>query len=309
MSLKRPAPPSPSEDESRDDSNSGTFSDESFEEKGSFWLSNRMKDFKPIKLGWGERQFPAFASGIHASLKARLTEYEKIISWEYLYRFLDFGLFEDYKIPKVEVEGLEDPIAFPLCGLQADALKSLCQPAKYTEDGEPTLDTDVRNSWEIKCENIKLDSAFFKCMQSQASSCISAMMGFPVNDEEIVLKLNKMMLYETGGFFKMHQDRKREPAHFATFIVVLPSVHTGGDVNFSFGGESRTCFASDEHCEKLQYACFFLDILHAVSDVTSGRRLVLLFHLCYKEGSNLALYLKPGPQNMYGVPLMPLRGD
>ena len=55
------------------------------------------------------------------------------------------------------------------------------------------------------------------------------MQGLGVSSE-IDLHLYKLLLYETGGFFKPHRDTEKEDKMFATLIIQLPTEHEGGQL-------------------------------------------------------------------------------
>src|SRR4029434_3823336 len=40
--------------------------------------------------------------------------------------------------------------------------------------------------------------------------------------------LHKLLVYDTGSFFASHRDTEKTAGMFATLIVVLPSIYTGG---------------------------------------------------------------------------------
>lgn len=90
----------------------------------------------------------------------------------------------------------------------------------------------------------------------------------------------KLLIYEPGGHFKLHQDTEKEPGMFATLIVQLPSAFQGGAlVVHNQGRVNRHEFAEgSEFCVK--YAAHYADCEHALEEVTSGHRLAVVYSLC-----------------------------
>ena len=48
--------------------------------------------------------------------------------------------------------------------------------------------------------------------------------------EPIAAELYKLLLYDQGSFFVSHRDTEKAPGMFATLVLVLPSVSTGGEL-------------------------------------------------------------------------------
>ncbi len=48
------------------------------------------------------------------------------------------------------------------------------------------------------------------------------------NHKKIKAKLNKMLVYKAGGHFKKHREAEKDENMFATLVLQLPSVFTGG---------------------------------------------------------------------------------
>jgi hypothetical protein len=51
--------------------------------------------------------------------------------------------------------------------------------------------------------------------------------------QNIRAELYKLLIYEKGNHFIKHQDTQRNKYHFASLVVFLPSVYTGGDLVIS----------------------------------------------------------------------------
>ncbi|MEL7147363.1 MAG: hypothetical protein AAFO69_13400, partial [Bacteroidota bacterium] len=73
---------------------------------------------------------------------------------------------------------------------------------------------------------------------------------------------------------------------FATLIINLPSVHTGGTLLVRFDGKEvayESAEASDLPAHPLTYSAFYADCEHEITPVTSGRRVCLVYNLCFED--------------------------
>ena len=159
------------------------------------------------------------------------------------------------------------------------------EQAPFGKGQETLVDTSVRSSWQIDGAHITLDQNMLSIIKTQANKCVIAMMGADCN-WGVDVKLYKLVLYEEGGFFLKHQDSEKEKGHFATFLVHLPAVHQGGNLELQFKEMKRT-IQTDSKCKLFSYTCFFTDVFHEIKPVTSGRRLVLAFNLVRKDGKKM----------------------
>ena len=64
-----------------------------------------------------------------------------------------------------------------------------------------------------------------------------ALPGVPATcKREVTVKLYKLHLYRVGGFFDTHVDTAHADNHIATQILVLPSLHEGGELHVMHDG-------------------------------------------------------------------------
>jgi len=90
---------------------------------------------------------------------------------------------------------------------------------------------------------------------------------------------------EEGGFFAKHQDAEKADGMFATLIIQLPSLHTGGTLIISHAGEEQ-CFplgAGKDAPHGCHFVAHCADCEHEIMLIESGHRLALICCLCFKE--------------------------
>jgi hypothetical protein len=96
--------------------------------------------------------------------------------------------------------------------------------------------------------------------------------------------LYKMLIYETGSHFTAHRDSEKEDGMFGTFVLLLPSKYTGGQLCIEHAGKSVVVDYSEERDWRcFAYAAFYADCMHELKPVTSGYRVALTFNLCVKR--------------------------
>jgi hypothetical protein len=86
--------------------------------------------------------------------------------------------------------------------------------------------------------------------------------------------LQKMLIYEEGGKFEPHLDRKLHNYMSGTIVLPLNDDYTGGEL-----------LKVEEVEEEIKNGPVFIDIdtLHRIKPITSGTRIVLVFKTFYQE--------------------------
>jgi hypothetical protein len=177
--------------------------------------------------------------------------------------------------PRLEVDGV-GVVALPLLPLQAEQLVAVAERAPYGRGADTLLDTDVRRTWQIGPDRVRIGGKHW----AQTLQAIVARAGEGLGvSEPIEAELYKLLVYDTGSFFVSHRDTEKAPGMFATLVVVLPSVSTGGELVVRHKGcEVRLDLRSDEPSEAA-FAAFYADCVHEVLPVASGCRLTLVYNL------------------------------
>lgn len=187
----------------------------------------------------------------------------------------------DAYLPQLEVEAV-GRIALPLLPQQAQQLVAVATQAPYGRGGETLVDTTVRKTRQINADQVKLGGRHWpKTLQEIIDRVVSGLsVTGPVSAE-----LYKLLVYESGDFFVSHRDTEKAPGMFATLVVVLPSVYTGGELVIRHKDREVTLnLCSDDAAETAAFAAFYADCLHEVKPITSGCRLTLIYNLV-RQGS------------------------
>ncbi|HPU81872.1 MAG TPA: 2OG-Fe(II) oxygenase, partial [Accumulibacter sp.] len=128
--------------------------------------------------------------------------------------------------PKIEVAGV-GAVSLPLLATQAEQLIDVAEQAPYGRGEETLVDTAVRRTWQIAADRIRLGGRHWDSHLADIVARAAAGLGVM---EGISAELYKMLVYDTGSFFVGHRDTEKAPGMFATLVVVLPSIYSGGEL-------------------------------------------------------------------------------
>ena len=181
----------------------------------------------------------------------------------------------DIFAPRLEVAGV-GPIALPLLPVQAQQLLAVAEPAPYGR-GEATLvDTAVRRTWQIGPERVQIGGRHWE--QTLVDIVARATAGLGVTGP-VVADLYKLLVYDPGSFFVSHRDTEKATGMFATLIIVLPSLCTGGALLVRHRDREARLELSCPEPSQVAFAAFYADCVHEVLPITSGYRLTLVYNL------------------------------
>ena len=177
--------------------------------------------------------------------------------------------------PALEVEGI-GPVALPLLPFQAEQLIVAAARAPYGRGQDTIVDTEVRRTWQIEADRVQLRGKHFP---STLDAIVArAAEGLGVTDP-VAAELYKLLIYDRGSFFVSHRDTEKAPGMFATLVVALPSLSSGGELIVRHRDrEIRLDLHCDDYADAA-FAAFYADCPHEVLQVASGYRLVLVYNL------------------------------
>ncbi len=163
-------------------------------------------------------------------------------------------------------------MALPIRASEAKQLMSVASPAQFGRGTETLSDTSVRDTWELTPDQVtvSLDEQFESALEEFRDN-----LGLP-HDARLHAEMHSLLVYGKGQFFLPHQDSEKHDYMVATLVVMLPSVHAGGQLVVHDGGTERTYGGSRED---LVLVAFYADCRHEVKPVRSGYRIALTFNL------------------------------
>ena len=186
------------------------------------------------------------------------------------------GTFAASEVVPMPVAGLRiDGMMLGMPIMQVPELVAASTVAPFGKGLETVMDESVRKAREIDAGKIQVAEKFGALIQEVAKG-LAAKLG--VSDRvDVEARLYKLALYETGGFFKTHQDTERSEGNFASLVLQLPCEHQGGALVVRRGTEEKRF--EDGSLDSFLAVAFWADMDHEVEVVTSGNRVCLLYNL------------------------------
>jgi len=178
-------------------------------------------------------------------------------------------------LPRLEVQGV-GAIALPLLPAQAAQIIAVAERAPFGRGADTIVDTDVRRTWQIGADRIRIEGRRWAQTLEAIVGRVAAGLGVTAT---VVPELYKLLVYDQGSFFVGHRDTEKAPGMFATLVVVLPSVHTGGELVVRHKGREVRLDLSGTDLSEAAFAAFYADCVHEVLPITSGCRLALVYNL------------------------------
>ncbi|MES2299943.1 MAG: 2OG-Fe(II) oxygenase [Pseudomonadota bacterium] len=185
----------------------------------------------------------------------------------------------DCAIPVLEVDGV-GRISLPLLQVQAEQLIAVATRSPYGRGQETLVDTKVRKTWQIPAERIGLSGRSWLGTLDGIVARAAAGLGVT---EPVSAELYKLLVYDTGSFFVEHRDTEKSGGMFATLVVNLPSVCSGGELIVRHKGHEVCLNLSGAEPGDASFAAFYADCVHEVRPVTEGYRLTLVYNLLRKD--------------------------
>ncbi|NCF17798.1 MAG: hypothetical protein GWP63_06110 [Haliea sp.] len=180
-------------------------------------------------------------------------------------------------MPGLVVEGL-GTLRLPLGKTQARKLIGSCRQAPYGKGTQTLVDTAVRRVWELDAEQIEFTNPKWELLIDSIVDQMRHQLGLEAH--KLTAHLYKLLVYEKGSFFLPHRDGEKLDRMVATLVVVLPSVHEGGELIISHAGQRHEIvFAGAALGHELSYAAFYADCEHEVRPIESGCRLCLTYNV------------------------------
>ena len=184
-------------------------------------------------------------------------------------------------LPRIEVEGV-GVLSFPVPEAQAQALIAHSERAPYGRGAETLLDTSVRKVWQLAPSKLTMGGKSWPRIFEQILSAVAA--GLGCDEANVSAELYKLLVYDAGAFFKAHRDTEKAEGMFGTLLIVLPSVHAGGELVVRHAEREVTLDLSSADASELVYAAFYADCEHEVLPVTGGYRVCLVYNLRQQRG-------------------------
>ena len=181
--------------------------------------------------------------------------------------------------PSMQVDGV-GPIALPLLQVQAEQLIAVAEAAPYGRGQETLIDPSVRRTWQIAPDRVRIRGRHWQQTLDAIVARVAEGLGV---DEPIDAEFYKLLIYDRGSFFVGHRDTEKAPGMFATLVIVLPSLSSGGELLVRHAGREIRLDLRCEDPSEAAFAAFYADCVHEVLPVTDGCRLTLVYNLLRRD--------------------------
>ena len=181
----------------------------------------------------------------------------------------------EFLAPRIEIDGV-GPLSLPLLPTQAQQLVAVAERAPYGRGADTIVNTSVRRTWQIAPNRLRIAGKHWA--PTLDGIVARAAEGLGVS-EPVAAELYKLLVYDEGSFFVSHRDTEKSPGMFATLVLALPSISTGGEFVVRHKGREVRLDLRCEEPSEIAYAAFYADCVHEVLPVTAGCRATLVYNL------------------------------
>ncbi len=181
--------------------------------------------------------------------------------------------------PAIDVDGV-GRIAFPILPAQAERLVAIAGAAPYGRGEETVVDRDVRRTWQLDSAKVRIGGRHWDETLRELAVDVARQLGV---GKPIAADFYKLLVYDAGSFFVGHRDTEKVPGMFATMTLVLPSIHSGGELVVKHAGREVILDLRPEEPSEIGFAGFYADCVHEVRPVTSGFRVCLIYNLRFVD--------------------------
>ena len=224
-----------------------------------------------------------------------------------IYRFPDFDFLTQGEVSVTQFLDL-DPQAVigtiegetPIHEIYFDQLLTLARRSNVGVGRQTLYNEMIRASNEISADEITLQPALIEIVQ-QAVSQMGLQLSHPT---PLRPQLYKLLLYNEGDHFSDHIDNSHSPNMIMTLSVELPmsGPTEGGNLIL----QERIVFHPDPG--KIGLTLFYQDVLHRVTQVKKGRRLVLVFDVIQEPVTLLPVFQPYWNSFIRGIKALRKRG-
>jgi 2OG-Fe(II) oxygenase superfamily len=178
-------------------------------------------------------------------------------------------------MPTIDVDGV-GRIAFPVQPVQAERLVASAGAAPYGRGEATVVDREVRRTWQVDSAKVRIGGRHWD--KTLAGLVADVALGLGVS-EPVAADFYKLLVYDAGSFFVDHRDTEKVPGMFATMVLALPSIHSGGELVVKHLGREVVLDPRPEEPSEVGFAAFYADCVHEVRPVETGCRLTLVYNL------------------------------
>ena len=179
-------------------------------------------------------------------------------------------------MPTIDVEGV-GRIAFPLLPAQVDQLVVIADGGTlWPRRGDARRSRGPQNL----ADRTRQDPYRRAPLAEQTwPNSLPRRPAASASSEPVAADFYKLLVYDAGSFFVEHRDTEKAPGMFATLMIVLPSVHRGGELVVRHLGREVVLDPHPEEPSEIGFAAFYADCVHEIRPIMAGCRVALVYNL------------------------------
>ena len=185
-------------------------------------------------------------------------------------------------MPRIEA-GTAGVLSFPIPQSQSQTLVADADRAPYGRGQVTIVDPSVRDCWQLAPNRIRIAGRTWADTFGDILDRTTVGLGCP--EGAVTAELYKLLIYESGGFFKPHRDTEKADGMVATLVISLPVLGAGGELVIRHQGRETVVDMRTDEPSELVYAAFYADCEHEILPVTDGHRVCLVYNLILRKGS------------------------
>jgi hypothetical protein len=180
-----------------------------------------------------------------------------------------------FGLPALELNNGE-LIGLPLIESQAKEIIAIASRSPHVRR-ETALDANMRNAWQLDPSQFSITNPYWNTMlQTLLQEKIVSGLGVAPN---IHYTLDKLVLFEKGGYIKHMSDLEEDSSVFGTMIIQLPCAYTGGNIVVKHNNRLHSIDISRNAKCQPYVVTYYTKCQHLITEVTTGCRLCLIYKL------------------------------
>ncbi|KAF7294258.1 hypothetical protein HMN09_01154400 [Mycena chlorophos] len=192
--------------------------------------------------------------------------------------------FPDAPTPCLDLEGI-GLVGLPLSAALARTVIEQCRQAPFGKGERTVVDKEVRDTWEMDATKVKFANPAWQPFIERVVREVCQALGVNFDASKPRAELYKLLVYETGSHFLPHVDTEKANGMFASIVVVLPSLFTGGDAYTSHCGTKKVLNSNNNSMTATTVLAWYTDVMHEIKPITSGYRFALTYNLVHTTTS------------------------
>ncbi|TFY70329.1 hypothetical protein EVG20_g2676 [Dentipellis fragilis] len=217
-------------------------------------------------------------------IRADLEHLSRIHKTDLNAAFSFHGSYADAPNPILNLSNL-GIVGLPLGTRDAEAIKRGAIQAASGTRQQTAVDTRVRERWGIDGKLVTFLNPVWNTYISRVIREVCQTLGVNVEGSRPRAELHKLFLYETGSHFLPHIDAEEANGMFASIVVILPSVFTGGVTHLTHGGLSAIHDIAPTSLLNTTVIAWYTNVQYEIKPITSGYHLALSYNLMHTTTS------------------------